>query len=435
MSTIERMESEVRSYCRAFPATFTKAEGCYQYDDKGNEYLDFFSGAGTLNYGHNNPQFKAKLIEYIQQDGVVHSLDMTTAAKIDLLERFEAVILKPRGLDYKVQFPGPTGTNAVESALKLARKIKGRQPILSFTNAFHGMTLGALSISGNAFKRDGAGVPLAHAVNMPFDGYFGDEVDTIEYMDRLLNDNGSGIDTPAAAIVETVQAEGGINVASFEWLQRLETLCRKYDMLLILDDIQVGCGRTGPFFSFEPASIYPDMVCLSKSLSGYGLPLAFTLIRRELDQWQPGEHNGTFRGHNLAFITATEALSYWEDDTLSKEVQRKGHKAHAFFEDMAEKYPNMFVEARGRGLIQGLECRQEGLADALSAAAFERGLIAETSGPEGHVFKLLPPLTIEEAELEAGLQIIEEAVEEVAKEQQRYSVAVADQSSGYASQD
>ena len=435
MSTIERMESEVRSYCRVFPATFTKAEGCYQYDDKGNEYLDFFSGAGTLNYGHNNPQFKAKLIEYIQQDGVVHSLDMTTAAKIDLLERFESVILKPRGLDYKVQFPGPTGTNAVESALKLARKIKGRQPILSFTNAFHGMTLGSLSISGNAFKRDGAGVPLAHAVNMPFDGYFGDEVDTIEYMDRLLNDNGSGIDTPAAAIVETVQAEGGINVASFEWLQRLETLCRKYDMLLILDDIQVGCGRTGPFFSFEPAGIYPDMVCLSKSLSGYGLPLAFTLIRRELDQWQPGEHNGTFRGHNLAFITATEALSYWEDDTLSKEVQRKGHKAHAFFEDMAEKYPNMFVEAHGRGLIQGLECRQEGSADKLSATAFERGLIAETSGPEGHVFKLLPPLTIEEAELEAGLQIIEEAVEEVAKEQQRYSVAVADQPSGYASQD
>ncbi len=434
MSTIERMESEVRSYCRAFPATFTKAKGCYQYDDKGNEYLDFFSGAGTLNYGHNNPQFKAKLIEYIQQDGVVHSLDMTTAAKIDLLERFEAVILKPRGLDYKVQFPGPTGTNAVESALKLARKIKGRQPILSFTNAFHGMTLGSLSISGNAFKRDGAGVPLAHAVNMPFDGYFGDEVDTIEYMDRLLSDNGSGIDTPAAVIVETIQAEGGINVASFDWLQRLETLCRKYDMLLILDDIQVGCGRTGPFFSFEPAGIYPDIVCLSKSLSGYGLPLAFTLIRRELDQWQPGEHNGTFRGHNLAFVTATEALSYWEDDTLSKEVERKGQKAHAFFENMAETYPNMFVEARGRGLIQGLECRQEGLADKLSAAAFERGLIAETSGPEGHVFKLLPPLTIEEAELEAGLQIIEEAVGEVAKEQQRYSVATADQPSGYASQ-
>ena len=435
MSTIERMESEVRSYCRAFPATFTRSEGCYQYDDKGNEYLDFFSGAGTLNYGHNNPQLKAKLLEYIQQDGVVHSLDMTTAAKIDLLERFESVILKPRDLDYKVQFPGPTGTNAVESALKLARKIKGRQPILSFTNAFHGMTLGSLSISGNAFKRDGAGVPLSHAVNMPFDGYFGDDVDTIEYMDRLLSDNGSGVDAPAAVIVETIQAEGGINVASFEWLQRLEVLCHKYDMLLILDDIQVGCGRTGPFFSFEPAGIYPDMVCLSKSLSGYGLPLALTLIRRELDQWQPGEHNGTFRGHNLAFVTATEALSYWEDDTLSKEVERKGNRAHAFFAGMAEKYPNMFIEARGRGLIQGLECRQEGLADRLSAAAFERCLIAETSGPEGHVFKLLPPLTIENAELEAGLQIIEEAVEEVAKDQQQYSVAVADQLNGYASRD
>lgn len=435
MNTIERMESEVRSYCRAFPATFTTAEGCYQYDDQGNEYLDFFSGAGTLNYGHNNPTFKAKLLEYIEQDGVVHSLDMITSAKVRLLERFESVILKPRGLDYKVQFPGPTGTNAVESALKLARKITGREKILSFTNAFHGMTLGSLSISGNAFKRDGAGVSLTHMVNMPFDGYFGDEVDTIEYIDRLLSDSGSGIDTPAAAIVETIQAEGGINVASFEWLRRLEALCRKYDMLFILDDIQVGCGRTGPFFSFEPAGIYPDMVCLSKSLSGYGLPLALTLIRRELDQWQPGEHNGTFRGHNLAFVTAAEALSYWEDDTLSKEVQRKGQKTHAFFQAMVEKYPHLFVEARGRGLIQGLECRQEGLADKLSAAAFERGLIAETSGPEGQVFKLLPPLIIEDAELEAGLQIIEEAVEEVARHQQSYSVAVSDQDKGHASHD
>ena len=435
MNTIERMESEVRSYCRAFPATFTTAEGCYQYDDEGNEYLDFFSGAGTLNYGHNNPQFKAKLIEYIEQNGVVHSLDMTTRAKVHLLERFESVILKPRGLDYKVQFPGPTGTNAVESALKLARKVTGREKILSFTNAFHGMTLGALTISGNTFKRDGAGIPLTFAVTMPFDGYFGEDVDTIDYIDRLLSDTGSGIDAPAAAIVETIQAEGGINVASFEWLQRLEALCRKYDMLFIVDDIQVGCGRTGPFFSFEPAGVYPDMVCLSKSLSGYGLPLAFTLIRRELDHWQPGEHNGTFRGHNLAFVTAAEALSYWENDTLSKEVKRKGRKARACFDALVERYPDLFVEARGRGLIQGLECAQSGLADRLSAAVFERGLIAETSGPEGQVFKLLPPLVIEDAELEAGLQIIEEAVEEVAQHQQSYSVAVSDQGNGYTSHD
>lgn len=433
MNTIERMESEVRSYCRAFPATFTTAEGCYQYDDTGKEYLDFFSGAGTLNYGHNNPQLKAKLVEYIQQDGVVHSLDMTTTAKVRLLERFESVILKPRGLDYKVQFPGPTGTNAVESALKLARKITGREKILSFTNAFHGMTLGSLTVSGNTFKRDGAGIPLTFAVMMPYDGYFGEDVDTIDYIDQLLSDTGSGVDAPAAAIVETVQAEGGINVASFEWLRRLEAMCRKYNMLFIVDDIQVGCGRTGPFFSFEPAGLDPDVVCLSKSLSGYGLPLAFTLIRRELDQWEPGEHNGTFRGHNLAFVTATEALSYWEDDTLRRAVQRKGQKARDCFDGLVEQYPDLFVEARGRGLIQGLECTPAGLADQISVAAFERGLLAETSGPEGHVLKLLPPLTIEDAELAAGLQIIEEAVEEVAKKRGVYSVTASEQHDAHAS--
>ena len=220
METFERLESEVRSYCRSFPAIFTHATGSTVLDKNGKEYLDFFSGAGALNYGHNNPRLKQRLLAYIEMDGVTHSLDMATSAKEQLLERFSSVILEPRGLDYKVQFPGPTGTNAVESALKLARKITGRHKILAFTNAFHGMTLGSLAVSGNTFKRDGAGIVLTHTVCMPYDNYFGDQVDTIEYIDQLLQDAGSGIDVPAAVIVETIQAEGGINVARFEWLQR-----------------------------------------------------------------------------------------------------------------------------------------------------------------------------------------------------------------------
>ncbi|MGE0821837.1 MAG: diaminobutyrate--2-oxoglutarate transaminase [Candidatus Binatia bacterium] len=423
MDIIEQWESEVRSYCRAFPTVFTRAKDSYLYDKEGRQYLDFFSGAGALNYGHNNSFIKRRLLEYLQNDGVTHSLDMATEAKEQLLERFAAVILQPRGLDYKIQFPGPTGTNAVESALKLARKITGRQKILSFTNAFHGMTLGSLSISGNAFKRDGAGIVLTHTVCMPYDNYFGEDVDTIEYIDRLLSDAGSGIDAPAAVIVETIQAEGGINVASFAWLQRIQELCRKYDMLLIVDDIQVGCGRTGPFFSFEPAGITPDMICLSKSISGYGLPLALTLIKRELDQWQPGEHNGTFRGHNLAFVTATAALRYWETNDLSLDVRRKGEKSQEFLDALATQYPHLAAEVRGRGLIQGIDCIQPGLAEEVSRAAFRRGLIMETSGADSQVCKLLPSLTISDADLEAGLHIIAESFAEVLSSRRQYTTA------------
>lgn len=425
MKIFERLESDVRSYCRSFPTVFTHAAGSTISDDTGREYLDFFSGAGALNYGHNNPRLKKRLLEYIENNGVTHSLDMATEAKARLLERFSSVILEPRGLDYKVQFPGPTGTNAVESALKLARKITGRHKILAFTNAFHGMTLGSLSVSGNTFKRDGAGLVLTHTICMPYDNYFGDQIDTIEYMDQLLQDAGSGIDTPAAAIVETIQAEGGLNVARFEWLQRLEALCRKYDMLLIVDDIQVGCGRTGPFFSFEPTGISPDIICLSKSISGYGLPMALTLMKRELDLWQPGEHNGTFRGHNLAFVTATEALSYWETHDLQNDVLRKGETVRAFLQALAIQHAEVGVTVRGRGLIQGMDCSQAELANLLSQAAFRRGLIAETSGADSQVFKLLPPLTITDAELETGLHIIAESFAEVLHGRRQFSVPSA----------
>ncbi|MGH3910247.1 MAG: diaminobutyrate--2-oxoglutarate transaminase, partial [Pseudonocardiaceae bacterium] len=319
MSIFETLESQVRSYCRGWPVVFDRATGSWMYDEEGKPYLDFFAGAGALNYGHNHPELKRALIEYLERDGVTHGLDMTTVAKRIFLERFQQVVLGPRGLDYKVQFPGPTGANSVESALKLARKVTGRESIINFTNAFHGMTLGALSVTGNSMKRGGAGIPLVHATPMPYDNYLDGQTPDFLWFERLLEDSGSGLNEPAAVIVETVQGEGGLNVARFEWLKALEQLCRRHDMLLIVDDVQMGCGRTGPFFSFEPAGITPDIVSLSKSISGYGLPMALTLIRPELDVWEPGEHNGTFRGNNAAFVTATRALeTFWTDDTLQR---------------------------------------------------------------------------------------------------------------------
>ncbi|MEO8815141.1 MAG: diaminobutyrate--2-oxoglutarate transaminase [Mycobacterium sp.] len=412
MSIFETLESGVRSYCRSWPVTFDRASGCHLWDTDGRDYLDFFAGAGALNYGHNNPELKKPLLEYLTADRVVHSLDMQTVAKESFLERFQEVILQPRGLDYKVQFPGPTGTNAVEAALKLARKVTGRESIISFTNAFHGMTLGSLSVTGNSMKRGGAGIPLVHATPMPYDNYLDGTTPDFMWFERLLQDSGSGLNDPAAVIVETVQGEGGINVARLEWLKGLAELCQRHELLLIVDDVQMGCGRTGPFFSFEAAGIVPDIVCMAKSISGYGLPMALTLFSPELDVWEPGEHNGTFRGQNPSFVTATAALNFWTDNRLEKAVLRKGEQVERALAEVVD--PIDGVQTRGRGLIRGVAFERPELAEAVCREAFDRGLLLETSGPEGEVVKLMPPLVIDDDELARGLTIAAESIEAVA---------------------
>ncbi len=405
----DAVESEVRSYCRAWPTVMESASGSWITDNDGRRYLDFFAGAGALNYGHNNPVLKQALLEYLGSDGIVHSLDMATSAKQRFLETFQQLILQPRGLDFKVQFPGPTGTNAVESALKLARKVTGRESIISFTNAFHGMTLGSLSVTGNSMKRAGAGVPLVHATPMPYDNYFGGVTEDFHWFERVLDDSGSGLNRPAAVIVETVQGEGGLNIARAEWLHALAQLCRTRDILLIVDDVQMGCGRTGPFFSFEAAGIVPDIVTLSKSISGYGLPMALTLFRRELDVWAPGEHNGTFRGHNPAFVTAAKALeTFWKETQFSNDTVAKGELIRSRLEDIAARHDG--VAARGRGMAQGLRFADAARAGDVCRQAFERGALMETSGPSDEVVKLLPPLTTSADDLLAGLDILAESV-------------------------
>ena len=412
MNTFEQYESEVRGYCRNFPAVFSSAKGAWMTDTTGQRHLDFFCGAGVLNYGHNPDKIKQALLNYLMRDGITHSLDMYTEAKQRFIERFNDVILQPRGLQYKFQFPGPTGTNAVEAALKLARKVTGREQVVGFTNAFHGMTLGALAVTGNGFKRAGAGVPLGHSASVPFDGYLGEDTDTLDYFEALLKDGGSGMDKPAAVILETVQAEGGVNVASTAWLQRLRRITEEHGILLIVDDIQVGCGRTGTFFSFEEAGIVPDIVTLSKSLSGYGLPLALVLMKPEFDQWAPGEHNGTFRGHNPAFVTATAALGFWQNDLLTQGVAQKALLVEQRLNAMAQQLtPD--AKVRGRGLIWGVEFSDPTLAGRVSQACFERGLIIETAGIDDQVLKLLPSLTITEQELQHGLGVIEASLRAV----------------------
>ncbi|MFJ6410748.1 diaminobutyrate--2-oxoglutarate transaminase [Streptomyces hydrogenans] len=409
-TVFETVESEVRSYCRAWPTVFERATGSRLFDEHGRPFLDFFAGAGSLNYGHNNAALKRPLLDYLGSDGITHGLDMSTTAKRRFLETFRSAVLEPRGLPYKVMFPGPTGTNAVEAALKLARKVTGRKTVVSFTNAFHGMSLGSLALTGNAGKRAGAGVPLTHTTQMPFDHYLGGRTPDFLWFERLLEDSGSGLDHPAAVIVETVQGEGGVNVARAEWLRGLADLCRRRDMLLIVDDIQMGCGRTGDFFSFEEAGITPDVVTLSKSISGYGLPMSLCLFRDELDVWEPGEHNGTFRGNNPAFVTATAALdTYWRDSTLRDRTLRRAATVEAALGDLGQD-----SVPRGRGLVWGLEFPDGERARAVCRRAFELGLLVETSGPRDEVVKLLPPLTVTDDELDEGLGVLARAVRHTA---------------------
>ena len=411
MTIFDKLESEVRSYCRSWPVVFDRAVGSHVWDEQGNEYLDFFAGAGALNYGHNNPVLKKALLDYLAHDGITHALDMYTVAKREFLETFDKVILEPRRLDYKVMFPGPTGANAVEAALKLARKATGRESIVNFTNAFHGMTLGALSVTGNSMKRGGAGIPLVHATPMPYDHYLDDQVPDFIWLEKLLADSGSGLNEPAAVIVETVQGEGGINVARAEWLRGLAELCRRNGMLLIVDDVQMGCGRTGPFFSFEEAGIVPDIVCLSKSIGGFGSPMAMTLFRPDLDIWEPGEHNGTFRGYNPAFVTANAALNtYWATPDLQASTLAKGARVGEALDAIAAAVPSESIITKGRGLARGLSFDNGELARKVCTAAFERGLLMETAGPNGEVAKLMPALTITDDELDAGLTILRDAV-------------------------
>lgn len=412
-SIFENVESNVRSYCRSFPTVFTKAKGSVMTDENGKEYIDFFAGAGALNFGHNPDMMNKAMIAYLESDGIVHSMDMYTGPKRDFLEYFQENILAPRGMNYKVQFAGPTGTNAVEAAVKLARKVKGRSNVFALMGAFHGMTLGAVSLTTDRCSREGAAIPLNNVTHIPAP-YMFPELDTIAYMERLITDDHSGVEKPAAIILESVQADGGIYAFDVTWLQRLRQLCDKHDVLLIMDDIQAGIGRCGYFFSFERAGIIPDMVTISKSIGGCGMPLAMVLFKPELDIWEPGQHTGTFRGNQLALVAGLVGMKYFVENGLDAEVRRKGELVDRFIKE--EICPmDSRLRYRGIGLLWGIDFSAfpGDPVKALVGACFRNGVIAERVGRDNSVLKLMPALTISDALLLEGLRRVKNAIGEI----------------------
>ncbi|MES0200722.1 diaminobutyrate--2-oxoglutarate transaminase [Mesorhizobium sp. M0011] len=412
MRAFDGLESNVRLYSRSFPTFFSRARGSIMLTEDGRKLIDFLSGAGALNYGHNNHELKAAIMEYLASDAVIHGLDMATPAKLEFMETFSSVILRERDLKYRFQFTGPTGANAIEAALKLSRKVTGRQNIISFTHGYRGLGLGAVAASGNCFYRKASGVSSSEVTFMPYDGYLGPAIDTADYIEKVLLDTGSGVNSPAAILVESVQGDGGINPASKEWLRSIQAIAKDAHALFIVDDVQMGCGRTGDFFSFEFAELSPDIVVLSKSLSGYGLPLSILLIKEEVDAWQPGEHTGTFSGNNLALVGATAAINlYWRSQTFSQGVHRMGELMRRRLEAISLKHGNSFA-VRGRGMALGFDCQMAEIAEATARTAFEKGLIVERCGPAGQVVQFLPALTIDSETLDLGLQVFEDSLAE-----------------------
>lgn len=411
ISVFARRESEARSYCRSIPSLFTEARGSEMFDADGNRYIDFLAGCSSLNYGHNDPDMKQALIDHIAGDGIAHGLDLHTDAKSGFLDAFERHILKPRDMDHRLMFTGPTGANAVEAAMKIARKVTGRTNIIAFTNGFHGVTMGALAATANGYHRGGAAMDKAGVTRMPFDGY-AEGVDSAELLAQMLADPSGGIDAPAAIMLETVQGEGGLNAASPEWIRRIERIAHDNGALLIIDDIQAGCGRTGTFFSFEGMGVQPDLVTMAKSASGFGLPFAMVLVRPEHDVFGPAEHNGTFRGNTHAFVTARVAIEkFWADDSFEKALEEKATRLTRALRHLSEAVPGSRL--KGRGLMQGLDVGDGDLAGAICARAFELGLVVETSGPRDEVVKILAPLTTPAAVFEEGFNILEQAASDV----------------------
>ncbi len=406
----EMRESEVRSYCRKFPTVFTKAQNAELFDEEGRRFIDFLAVAGSMNYGHNNPEIKKAIIEYLADDNIINALDMHTVAKREFLSCFYDTILAPKNLDYKIMCCGPTGTNGVEAALKLARLYTGRSNVVAFSGAFHGMSIGSLSMTTDHFSRHGAGIPLQNVTFVPYCGSF----NSIEYIEWMMSDDHSGIERPAAIVVETVQAEGGINIATPEWLGQIRQICDTYGILLIVDDIQVGCGRTGHFFSFERSDVVPDIVVLSKSISGFGIPMTIVLVKPEYDIFKPAEHNGTFRGHQLAFVGASAAAKYYVKHDMDHEVAQKGSLISQYLFEQITPIDSA-LQIRGIGMLWGIDFSaiDPKLAIEVSHACFDRGLIAEVCGRRDGVVKIIPPLTIEPEILKEGLNILKDSVKTV----------------------
>lgn len=420
-------ESNARSYPRRIPLALKRARGIYVEDVEGRVFIDCLAGAGTLALGHNHPVVIAAIQQVLKDELPLHTLDLTTPVKDrfvqDLLEALPADFAR----DAKVQFCGPSGTDAIEAALKLVKTATGRGTMLAFHGAYHGMTQGALQLMGslgpkrplNSLLQGVQFMPYPYDYRCPFG--LGGEAGVqagLRYIETVLNDPEGGVPQPAGLIVEPVQGEGGVIPAPDAWLRGVRELTARAEVPLIVDEVQSGFGRTGRMFAFEHAGITPDVIALSKAIGG-SLPLAALVYRGNLDVWKPGAHAGTFRGNQMAMAAGSATIRHIRSEGLVERAQQAGQRLMAGLKQLQRDYPQL-GDVRGRGLMLGVEIvdprgsrnshghlpAAPGLASALQAACLRHGLIVELGGRHGSVLRLLPPLVITDKQIGHVLDIL-----------------------------
>ncbi|TAN51159.1 MAG: aminotransferase class III-fold pyridoxal phosphate-dependent enzyme [Methylococcaceae bacterium] len=427
-----RFESNARSYPRRLPIALKQACGVYVEDVDGRRYFDCLAGAGALALGHHHPVVLAALQQSLMDGVPFQTLDLTTPVKDDFVEELFGSLPAEFAGQARIQFCGPSGADAVEAAVKLVKTVGGRRPILAFRGAYHGMTHGALGLTGEIGpKLAVAGLmpevhflPFPYAYRCPFGlgGEAGWQA-SLTYIERLLDDANSGIAPPAAMILEAVQGEGGVIPAPDEWLRGVRRITLERDIPLIIDEVQTGAGRTGAMYAFEHAGILPDVLVLSKAIGG-GLPLSVVVYHQDLDRWQPGAHAGTFRGNQLAMAAGAATLRFIREHRLERHAAAMGERLLAHLQRIRQA-ARCLGEVRGRGLMIGAEIvdasagvdhlgaypPSRDLARRIQTACLQRGLIVELGGRQGSVVRLLPPLIVSAEQVDAIAAILEEAVD------------------------
>jgi diaminobutyrate-2-oxoglutarate transaminase len=429
---IEGRESNAKTYARTFNRVMARGALAKVWDVEGREYLDFLACAGALPLGHNHPAVMEQVDAFIKSGHILQGLDIPTVAKHAFMEQLMLALPPAFGLDARIQFCGPTGSDAVEAAIKLFKTATGRRSIFAFHGAYHGQTLGALSLMGNLGPK-AAITGLApethffaypHSARCPFGvgGTDGEEI-SLKYMENVLSDPESGITKPAMIILEAVQGEGGCIPASPQWLRRLRAIADRHDIPLVIDEVQTGFGRTGAMFAHEESGIVPDAIILSKALGG-GFPLALLAYHKRFDKWQAGAHTGTFRGNQIALVAGAATMAFIRKHDLHTQAIGKGERLRAGLAGLAQRF-SCIGEVRGRGLMCGAEvvspseypesataARLDGeLAAAIKRECFARGLILETGGRHGAVLRFLPALVITDQEIDSGLQMLGDAIQ------------------------
>lgn len=421
-------ESGARVYPRHLPFAVADARGSYIRDLDGNVFIDFLAGAGVLSFGHNHPELVEAATR--QMSVFTHGLDMPSPAKDAFTEAQLSMLPEQMRENMKIHFCGPTGANAVDAAIKLAKTATGRGDVVAFRGGFHGTTHATTALTGNLSSKGAVtnGMPGVHFFPYPCGGV-PDDVDPATWdatcaalLEEALTDPNGGIPTPAAVIMEMVQGEGGVNLATLRFAQRVRRLTRRLGIPLIVDEVQTGCGRTGTWFAFEQYDIEPDIIVASKALSGIGLPIAIIMYQHDLDIWSPGAHTGTFRGNQPAFAAGAKAVEMARRDDLLGNVRARGEQVA---QALAPLTTHRGVrEVRGKGLMWGVELDAPGdgrtagqLAREVQARALRAGLILELGGRGGRVVRILPPLNVTAEVMDIALAILARAIKDAHREQ------------------